>query len=187
MIDSNTVIAYITVMPANYSVSELAADVNSWCAEHEIVPANGQAGELVTERNIRFYRTTGLLDAPEGGGHGFGEKHLLQLVAIRLLQAQGLPLRRIRELLYGRSMTELRQIQRRGLAERQRALPGPLTLSPMGGEEVWRVTPLDDDFSLISRRGTVLSAAQRAAVIAALEGASSRNSETHESYAPDPR
>jgi DNA-binding transcriptional MerR regulator len=175
-------------MPSSYSVSELAEQVNGWCEEHEISPANGQAGEVVTERNIRFYRTSGLLDAPEGGGgHGFGEKHLLQLIAIRLLQAQGLPLRRIRELLYGRSLTDLRQIQRRGLAERRRSGPGSIALPPSGGEEVWRVIPLDDDFSLISRRGSTLSAAQRAAIIAALSGTLS-TSETHDpSYAPDPR
>src|SRR4051812_40890862 len=99
------------------SLTELAADVNGWCAEHRIEPANGQAGDAVTERNIRFYRTMGLVDPPEGGARGYGERHLLQLAAIRLLQAQGVPLRRIRDLLYGRSMAELREIRRRGIAE----------------------------------------------------------------------
>jgi DNA-binding transcriptional MerR regulator len=174
-------------MPSVYTVSELAEQVNGWCEEHGISPANGQAGEVVTERNIRFYRTTGLLDAPEGGGHGFGEKHLLQLIAIRLLQAQGLPLRRIRELLYGRSLADLRQIQRRGLAERRRSSPGLVALSPPGGEEVWRVIPLDDDFSLISRRGSTLSAAQRAAIIAAISGTLSSSESQDPSYASDPR
>jgi DNA-binding transcriptional MerR regulator len=178
----------MTVMPANYSVSELADRVNAWCDEHEIAPVNGQAGEVVTERNIRFYRTAGLLDAPEGGGgHGFGEKHLLQLIAIRLLQAQGLPLRRIRELLYGRSLAELKQIQRRGLNERRRSSTAPLMPSPAGGDEVWRVIPLDDDFSLISRNGTTLSAAQRAAVIAALAGTTSTSETKDQSYASDSR
>lgn len=160
-------------MSLNLSVSELAERVNAWCAEYEIIPANGQAGEIVTERNVRFYRTVSLLDAPEGGGgRGFGEKHFLQLVAIRLLQAQGLPLRRIRELLYGRTLTELRQIQKRGLAERRRSTPrvaSAFVAASPADEELWRVIPLDDDFSIISRRGNSITPAQRAAILAALK------------------
>ena len=37
-----------------------------------------------------------------GGGQGYSEKHRLQVIAVRLLQSQGVPLRRIRELLLGR-------------------------------------------------------------------------------------
>ena len=50
---------------------------------------------------------------------------------------------------------------------------------PMGGDEVWRVIRLDDDFSLISRNGTPLSATQRAAVLAAL------NENKDQTYAHD--
>jgi len=158
-------------MPDVFSAGELASRVNAWCDEHRITPANGQAGDAVTERNVRFYRTTGLLDAPEGG---FGEKHLLQLIAVRILQAQGLPLRRIRELLHGRSLEDLREIQRRGAVESRAASP----TMPLGGADafwrdpdtLWRVTPLDDDFLIVSRRGTALTAAQRAALASALRG-----------------
>lgn len=149
------------------SVSELADQVNAWCAEHGVVPANGQAGEAVTERNIRFYRTVGLVDAPESSGRGFGEKHFLQLIAIRLLQAQGLPLRRIRELLFGRTVGELREVQTRGITEARRAFPAHRLPMP-AGDELWRITPLDDDFMIVSRRGHSLSEEQRAAVLRAL-------------------
>jgi DNA-binding transcriptional MerR regulator len=154
----------------NLSLAGLAAAVNDWCAEHDVAPANAQAGECVTERNIRFYRTMGLVDAPEGGSAGYGEKHLLQLVAIRLLQAQGLPLRRIRELLYGRSLAELREIRRRGLQEaRKSAAEIPFAVgSTSGADELWRMIPLDEDFLLVSRRGTPLTPGQRAAVLQAL-------------------
>lgn len=148
------------------SLLELADAVNDWCSEHEIEPANGQAGETVTERNIRFYRTMGLVDAPEGGV--YGEKHLLQLSAIRLLQAQGVPLRRIRDLLYGRSVAELREIRRRGVAESEAAInANPF---PTSGDEVWRMIPLDEDFLIVSRRGATLSPDRRAAVLRALRG-----------------
>ena len=135
-VDSNTVVLSIIVMPESLSLEELSQQVNAWCAEHGIEPASGQVGELVSERNVRYYRTLGLVDAPVDGR--YTEKHLLQLSAIRLLQAQGLPLRRIRELLY----------------------------------------PLDEDFLLVSRRGTPLTTSQRDAVLLALRGAPSARART---------
>jgi DNA-binding transcriptional MerR regulator len=156
-----------------FTISELADRVNAWCAEHEIVPANGQAGESVSERNIRFYRTIGLLDAPESSGRGFGEKHFLQLVAIRVLQAQGLPLRRIRELLFGRTVAELREVQKRGIAESRGSFAASRFPAP-AGDELWRVTALDDDFMIVSRRGTSLSETQRSAILRALRSDSKK-------------
>ncbi|HEY2342186.1 MAG TPA: MerR family transcriptional regulator [Chthoniobacteraceae bacterium] len=152
---------------SRYSIQTLAEEANAWCDAHSISPASGQSGEVLTERNIRFYRTMGLVDAPEGRGAGYDEKHLLQLIAIRLLQAQGVPLRRIRELLYGRTLEELREIRRRGLKEAQSA-PAQLRFAPQAAGEVWNVLPLDEDFLLVSRRGIPLTAAQREAVLRAL-------------------
>jgi DNA-binding transcriptional MerR regulator len=168
-------------MPANFSLQELSSRVNAWCEQHEIAPASGQAGEAVSERSIRYYRTLGLVDAPEGGS--YGEKHLLQLTAIRLLQGQGLPLRRIRELLYGRSLPELREIQRRGLAE-ARQVAGATRVAMPVGDEVWRVIPLDGDFLLVSRRGTPLTADQREAVLLALQtgSAAGKHQEIHTNH-----
>jgi len=150
------------------SIEELSATINEWCEEHGIAPASGQAGELVSERTIRYYRTLGLLDAPDAGG--YSEKHLLQLCAVRLLQGQGVPLRRIRELLYGRSLAELREIRRRGLAEAQRSTPGHRIAFPTE-DALWRMIPLDEDFLLVSVRGTPITPAQRAAVLQALRTA----------------
>jgi DNA-binding transcriptional MerR regulator len=152
-------------MAESFSLEELSRRINAWCAEHEIAPASGQAGEVVSERNVRYYRTLGLIDAPEGGG--YGEKHLLQLTAVRLLQAQGLPLRRIRELVYGRSLPELREIHRRGLLEAGRASAAVRVSMPVS-DELWRAIPLDEDFLLMSCRGTSLTPFQRAAVLLAL-------------------
>ena len=77
-------------------------------------------------------------------------------------------MRRIRELLYGRSLTELRKIRQRGLGEAQRVSTAVRVTLPMQ-DELWRAIPLDDDFLLISRRGTPLTPAQRAAVLRALQ------------------
>jgi DNA-binding transcriptional MerR regulator len=152
-------------MSESFSLEELSDRINAWCEEHGVAPASGQAGEIVSERNIRYYRTLGLIDAPADGG--YGEKHLLQLTAVRLLQAQGQPLRRIQELLYGRSVPELREIRRRGLAETPRATAAFRVSLPIN-DELWRAIPLDEDFLLVSRRGTSLTPAQREAVLLAL-------------------
>ncbi len=153
-------------MPESFSLETLSQRINAWCEEHKVVPASGQAGEIVSERSIRYYRTLGLMDAPEGGG--YGEKHLLQLTAIRLLQCQGLPLRRIRELLYGRSLEELREVRQRGLAEAPGSAAGSRVAPPVA-EELWRAIPLNEDFLIISRRGTSLTPAQHTAILKALQ------------------
>ncbi len=137
-----------------FSIGELVEVVNQWCARHGIVPASNQAGERMTERNVRFYRTVGLVDAPElGGGQGYGEKHKLQVIAVRLLQSQGLPLRRIRELLLGRSLADLRRIEKQGLAEARSSPTQAVKLEP---GESWRMTPLDGEFLLVSRNNRAL-------------------------------
>ncbi len=55
--------------------------------------------EIPAERTIRFYTTEGLIDEPAGmRGHMalYGRRHLLQLVAIKRLQAEGASLQQIR-------------------------------------------------------------------------------------------
>jgi len=155
-------------MQETLSAEQLAHLVNQWCVDHQVFPANGQAGEQMSVRNIRYYRTLGLLDPPEvGGGQGFGEKHRLQLVALRLLQAQGLPLSRIRQLLFGRSLDELKEIEGRGLAELEQS---PVSAFRPGGDENWNVMPLNDEFMLVSRRGRAVGADLRQRLLAVLEG-----------------
>ena len=149
------------------SVEQLAETVNEWCGDHDISPASGQAGERMTVRNIRYYRTLGLMDPPAlGGGQGFGEKHRLQLVAIRLLQAQGLPLSRIQELLFGRSVEDLKQIEKKGLAEMEGA--GFNGFKPALNES-WSVAPLNEEFMLVSRRGRKLPPELRERLLDILE------------------
>lgn len=63
-------------------------------------------------RTVRYYTTLGLLDRPaiENRQARYGERHLLQLLAIKVLQSLDLPLAQIQELMYGRSDAELRQL-----------------------------------------------------------------------------
>jgi len=60
-------------------------------------------------RTVRYYTTLGVLDRPVivGRQARYGQRHLLQLLAIKGLQVRGLPLAEIQERLYGRSDAEL--------------------------------------------------------------------------------
>src|SRR5258708_39604412 len=94
-----------------WTIQELAEEVNAWCRDRALQPANGPTASELWARTLHYYRSVGLLDAPESGaGRGYGGRHLLQLKAIRILQAQGLPQSRIQQLLFGRSDKELEQI-----------------------------------------------------------------------------
>lgn len=152
--DNDSVHCHIMTVADTYTLSELVETVNQWCETHAVSPASNQAGERLTERNVRFYRTIGLLDAPgSGAGAGYNEKHKLQLIAVRLLQSEGLALRRIRELLLGRSLADLRRIEKKGTVAGKSKAP-PLISEPAG--EDWRIMPLDEEFLLISRRPRVV-------------------------------
>jgi DNA-binding transcriptional MerR regulator len=143
-------------MKAEYTLEELAQAVRAWCEAYAIRPANGQVGEELTERTIRYYRSLGLLDAVPGERlRSFTEKHRLQVQAIRVYQAQGIPLRRIHEQLYGKSEAELLEFSRR--AERRQPDAGAVfgTSAPA---ERWGVVSLADDLLLVSRQGRPLPA-----------------------------
>jgi len=56
------------------------------------------------DRTIRFYITQGLVDRPSEyrrGASVFGARHLLQVLSIKTLQSEYLPLRKVKELLAG--------------------------------------------------------------------------------------
>ena len=181
-----------------WSIGELVREVNRWCEEHHIVPASGQSAERLTERNVRYYRTRGLLDAPGGEGgrgrdrdgrRGFTEKHAAQLRLIRLFQARGLPLEHIHEQLRDRPVEALHAMERRELGQPELPMAAaPATPASEGGNQAatavlnpasslvtavpaaehWLVSPLGEDFLLVSRRGQAISDEQRRLIIALL-------------------
>ncbi len=64
-------------------------------------------------RQIRYYTTLGLLDRPFGGRGqkvSYGPKHLLQLLAIKRLQHQGLKLAEIQPVMAGLSQERLAEL-----------------------------------------------------------------------------
>ena len=94
-------------------VAELAAVAARVLAEGGPVQARGTVSELPDERTVRYYLTEGLLapaEEKQGTASVFGYLHLLQLLAVKTLQAQHLPIRKIRELVEGRSTRELERL-----------------------------------------------------------------------------
>ena len=161
MFDSNTVTCTFESMN-RWTIQELAGTVNAWCRDRALQPANGQTASELSARTLHYYRSVGLLDAPESGaGRSYGRRHLLQLKAIRILQAQGLPLSRIQQLLFARSDEELEQI-----AESAGEIdPQPANVcSPFASKETWTVYPLNEQLFVVARNGAVLSRSQLDAI-----------------------
>jgi DNA-binding transcriptional MerR regulator len=140
-----------------FTLEELATAVRDWCEEHKVFPVNGQAAEEITERTIRYYRTLGLLDPPLGNyARTFSEKHRLQLIAIRLYQAQGLPLRKIRDELYGQSLEDLAALIKQAGKRGKKSFPLAVPFLPSAASESWSVVSLAEDFLLVSRQNRQL-------------------------------
>ena len=94
-------------------VAELAGVAARVLAESGLVQARGTVSELPDERMVRYYLTEGLLapaEEKQGTASVFGYLHLLQLLAVKHLQAEHLPIRKIRELVEGRRERELERL-----------------------------------------------------------------------------
>ena len=73
----------------------------------------GSVTEVPDERMVRYYSSGGLISPPEskqGVSAVYGYLHLLQLLVIKRLQAEHLSIRKIRELVEGRTESGLEQL-----------------------------------------------------------------------------
>lgn len=70
---------------------------------------DGRVADAPDARTIRYYQTLGLVDRPLASGREvrYTARHALQVVAIKALQARGVPLAEVQRRLYGRSDAEL--------------------------------------------------------------------------------
>jgi DNA-binding transcriptional MerR regulator len=87
-----------------WTIEELRAAVASALASGYGGPPNGRVREVPDQRTIRYYTTLGLIDrAAEMRGRTalYSTRHLLQLVAIKKLQALGQSLAEVQEALLG--------------------------------------------------------------------------------------
>lgn len=95
-----------------WTLAELSAEVAQALAD-DASQANGRVREVPDMRTIRYYTTLGLIDRPaqmRGRTALYGERHLLQLVAIKRLQAKGLSLTETQSRLAGQTDAVLRRL-----------------------------------------------------------------------------
>src|SRR4051812_2534903 len=98
-----------------WTIAELTAQVALELSIASPGALNGRVREVPDLRTIRYYTTLGLIDRPaemRGRTALYGRRHLLQLVAIKRLQARGLSLAELQEKLLGRTDRELAAIAR---------------------------------------------------------------------------
>ena len=88
--------------------------------------ADGRVREVPDERTIRWYQSAGMIDRPlgyDGRSARYGRRHLLQVLAIKLLQAQGLSLAQVQRALSGASDEQLEAAVADGLGADSPAPP----------------------------------------------------------------
>jgi DNA-binding transcriptional MerR regulator len=79
---------------APWSLRDLAGLAGGLLEVSAVVPVNVAARARPSERTIRFYVSRGLVEPPEGRGTGavYRYRHLLQILAIKLRQMEGVSL-----------------------------------------------------------------------------------------------
>jgi DNA-binding transcriptional MerR regulator len=94
-------------------VAELAVEAARILTESGLAQERGTVSEVPDERTIRYYLTEGLVPPAEdkqGTASVFGYRHLLQLLVVKKLQSEHLPIRKIRDLVDGRTERELERL-----------------------------------------------------------------------------
>lgn len=131
--------------------------------------ADGQPRYKVTDlpdaRTVRYYVSLGLVDQPSGRRGTFalyGRRHLLQLSAVKKLQAEYLPIKKIEAMLAGASDAELEGLLGGPLAVAELTRPAPRAASaphsfadPSPG--TWLRHQLAPGVELDVREGTALA------------------------------
>lgn len=104
--------------------------------------------DVPNARTVRYYTTLGLLDRPasfQGRTAYYGRKHLLQLVAIKRLQAKGLTLAQIQTQLLGMKPSQLEQLANVPVSVSASADDSPHKKeSPARSREFWKQQPVQE-------------------------------------------
>lgn len=96
-----------------WTIEQLPDRVAELLAEDYNGQSNGRVRELPDRRTIRWYTTIGLVDRPaatRGRTVLYGRRQLLQIVAVKKLQATGNTLAKIQELLLGATDERLAEL-----------------------------------------------------------------------------
>ena len=90
--------------------------------------ADGRVSPVPDARTVRYYTTLGLVDRPRivDREARYGQRHILQLAAIKRLQADGARLADVQRRLYGRSDAELEALLATAAAPRRESRAQPV-------------------------------------------------------------
>jgi MerR-like DNA binding protein len=168
-----------------WTIDELVQQVSKTLAEQGVQAPSGRVTAVPDRRLIRWYATIGLLDRPlptRGRVARYGERHLLQLVAVKRRQAEGRSLAEIQVELAGATDAVLRRAagqpdapshpeppdgRQRGAFWRATANTGPVPAPARAGPPVHPIYPV----SLHPAATLVLHAAPTPGDLAAIETA----------------
>jgi DNA-binding transcriptional MerR regulator len=138
---------------------------------------SGRVRDVPDMRTIRYYTTLGLLDRPaemRGRTALYGQRHLLQLVAIKRLQSRGLSLAAVQQRVVGLSNAALRRLAeaaspreqkssraesfwRTRLVEEQEQVEAAPPLAEEEGSGISKAVPLGDGLVLSLVTGRTLN------------------------------
>ena len=95
-------------------------------------PERGTVSDVPAERTIRYYISEGLISPPEGrqgAASVYGYLHLLQLLMIKRLQAEHLPIRKIKEVPKNQAMEYLESLLKPSKSRRP-VMPSSVPTAP---------------------------------------------------------
>jgi hypothetical protein len=129
-----------------WTIDELGATVALTLSVDYDGPPNSRVREIPDQRTIRYYTTLGLLDRPaemRGRTALYGRRHLMQIVAIKRLQARGLSLAEIQQRLYGITNAALAQLARPpdGKLPESAAIPNGDKVAEQRTDAFWAASP----------------------------------------------
>jgi DNA-binding transcriptional MerR regulator len=131
---------------ALWTIEELGTQVALALSENYGGQSNGSVRDVPDRRTIRYYTTLGLIDRPaemRGRTALYGRRHLLQLIAIKRLQARGHTLAEVQQKLLGapdRTLEILAALPAGFAGAAPRPAPAA-DLPDQRREDFWRETP----------------------------------------------
>ncbi len=125
-----------------YTIAELADASGAALDALGIAARNGQVRDRPDVRTIRYYATLGLIDPPAemtGRTARYGGRHLMQVLAVKAVQARGDSLADAQRTLVGASDEELRSAIGPGLPAALAAVAAPAPAVAHEGNDARRV------------------------------------------------